>query len=957
MLAALSRRTGVQIVTTVTSRLDGRAPLKGRYRVAQAIARITQGLPVEVRQLPGGFIVTPAPAPTAALAALRETPAPDVLRAPASPPPPPVSGPPIVVTGYRESLRSSVAVKYAARTLLEVTRAEDIAAFPDRNAAEALQRLPGVAISRDNGEGRQISLRGLGPLFTRTTLDGVEALATTASGMDNRGSADRTRRFDYSIFDASLFAGVAVEKSWQADQGAGGIGGTVELTTPRPFDTPYATRLISTKMRSRGNGTGFDPQITAEFARRSQNLGVLVAGSWGRSQVTEYGYRNWDWVPVTFAAANIGPGVSAADAARLTGAQGTDPVYMSRAQSYSTWTNRFARLNLAAALEYEDGNGLHVTLDLFHARLSNHRREYSLAAAGTNGLTSDTVEGTQVLNSVTIVGDTMVAADFSGVDMRTEAKRTEDHTDFDQAVLALEWPLDDATRIEARLGASRSDFEEPVFDKVFLESSGQDFSYVANGRSPHNSYGFAIEDASNWSLMRADTREDAIVNSFLNAHLALVRAVAPGFELHLGGAYRHFVNDGYERRATVSYDGDDVSGLTQTRSFADASLARYVVANIDATFAATGQARDLTSADDLPGSAYRIRETSTALFALAHFETRLGALPVSGEAGLQYLQSDTRSQGNAAYDADSTTSEDDLLVARTRPSRFHAWLPSLQLRLDLADELRLRLAASRNFSRPDVADLRAAAAIDSTPFGGTIETGNPDLKPMRATALDAAIERYWAREGYVSLGVFFKAVDSFVSTQTSVMSYAATGLPTAFLYDGVDASTAYNVVRPINVDGAGIIGAEAAIQHDLAFLPAPLDRLGIQANATFARGSSDVYYDEVAVRLPLLDLSRWSGNATLYYSGRNWDARLSGAYRGTYRTDAGKNGNIGNWIKPSFTLDFAAHARVGPVLQLVLELRNLTDAPVVEYTDRDAHRLLARTHSGRVVSSGLRCSF
>jgi len=144
-LAEISRRSGVQIVTSVPADLRTTHPVRGRFGVDEAIRQVTDRLPVTVRQVPGGYLVTPAPAPMPVTVPL---PGPGQLVVQEPP------AEPIVVTGYRESLRQAVAVKRAARSTLEVTRAEDIAAFPDHNAADALQRLPGIAISRDNGRSR-----------------------------------------------------------------------------------------------------------------------------------------------------------------------------------------------------------------------------------------------------------------------------------------------------------------------------------------------------------------------------------------------------------------------------------------------------------------------------------------------------------------------------------------------------------------------------------------------------------------------------------------------------------------------------------------------------------------------------------------------------------------------------------------------------------------------------------
>jgi iron complex outermembrane receptor protein len=107
--------------------------------------------------------------------------------------------------------------------------ADDITDFPALNLANSLLRLPGITINREWGEGRQISLRGLGPDFTRVQVNGMEALGTSSSPMDARGAVSRTRAFDFNIFASELFNQIDVKKSFSADQEEGGIAGTVNL--------------------------------------------------------------------------------------------------------------------------------------------------------------------------------------------------------------------------------------------------------------------------------------------------------------------------------------------------------------------------------------------------------------------------------------------------------------------------------------------------------------------------------------------------------------------------------------------------------------------------------------------------------------------------------------------------------------------------------------------------------
>ncbi|WP_252181113.1 TonB-dependent receptor plug domain-containing protein, partial [Azospirillum sp. B4] len=118
----------------------------------------------------------------------------------------------IVVTGFRRSLNVALQAKRESSGVVDSIVAEDIAKFPDKNLAESLQRIPGIAITRDAGEGRQISVRGLGPAFTRVRINGMDAIATTGSS-DAQGGNNRSRAFDFNVFGSDLFKKLTVHKT------------------------------------------------------------------------------------------------------------------------------------------------------------------------------------------------------------------------------------------------------------------------------------------------------------------------------------------------------------------------------------------------------------------------------------------------------------------------------------------------------------------------------------------------------------------------------------------------------------------------------------------------------------------------------------------------------------------------------------------------------------------------
>ena len=238
----------------------------------------------------------------------------------------------VVVTSYRQSLMKAQDIQRAAVGSENVIVADDIAAFPDLNLAESLQRIAGITITRDAGEGRQITLRGLGPDFTRTELNGMEVLSNTASGMDNRGNVSRTRAFDYSLFASELFDKVVVEKSYAAEQDEGGIAGTVQLSTAKPFDYKGPEFVISAKGQTNSNASALTPRVVALASDRWGSFGALVSVAYSQNLSNEYGYRNWGWGQVQYGKANVGPGVPANIASQLE-ASGAGELYAPQAES------------------------------------------------------------------------------------------------------------------------------------------------------------------------------------------------------------------------------------------------------------------------------------------------------------------------------------------------------------------------------------------------------------------------------------------------------------------------------------------------------------------------------------------------------------------------------------------------------------------------------------------------
>ncbi|MBI5257828.1 MAG: TonB-dependent receptor [Burkholderiales bacterium] len=427
----------------------------------------------------------------------------------------------VVVTGFRASLESALNKKREDNGIVDVIKAEDIAKFPDTNLAESLQRIPGVVIDRDAGEGRGITVRGLGSDFTRVRINGIEALATTG-GTDSSGGANRGRGFDFNVFAAELFNSITVRKSASADVDEGSLGATVDLQIARPFDFKGFKASASVKGRYNDLAGKTDPRIAGlvSYTSDDRKFGVLLSGAFSKRNLYEEGFSTvrWDngpssggWCAPTGVTANPSNstattcGPAAQGVGRLTGTPENTAAYNAassannfhpRLPRYGRLTHDQDRLGITASVQFKPSEATLLTFDLLYSKLDATRQEDFLQAisfsrsAGQGGKPQ-----TSVVNTAYAPNGALLFGTYNGVDIRSESRFDELSTTFTQPTLSVEHDFSDTLRLKAHAGRADSRFRNPVQTTTTLDAlnvNGYGIDFRANDRLPSITYPFNV---------------------------------------------------------------------------------------------------------------------------------------------------------------------------------------------------------------------------------------------------------------------------------------------------------------------------------------------------------------------------------------------------------------------------------------------------------------------------------
>ena len=956
----------------------------------------------------------------------------------------------VVVTGFRASLANALDIKRRENDLVDVIKATDIADFPDLNLAESLQRIPGVSIDRDGGEGRTITVRGLGPDFTVVRLNGLEALATTG-GKDGSGGANRGRQFDFSIFASELFNSVTVRKSTSASNEEGSLGAIVDLQASRPFDYSGFSMSMGAKAGWNDLSRKSDPRYTFQVSNRWDTgigeVGALLSVAYATRSQREEGSSTGRWenpsvasnsataFPCAGSAYNpvSGPPLSCAQIGTVTG--GTSPTVKAAAGTANNlWHPRIPRygrldydqkrLGVTGSLQWRPTANSTLTLDALLAKFTNNRDETYLEIISF----SRSGQGVPQTDVVNFTGDskgTLIKGTFDDVDARVEYRHDDLKTEFNQFALTYDTRLGDRGHFLATYGQSRSIQDNPTqttfsFDRYNTDGYSYDYS---NDKLPGFNYGFDATSPASYEYRPTNDKGDAsllrlrpskAVNTFKTFRADIDYEAMDGLKLRAGADYKEYGFSSWEQRLNSRVlTGNSATSFTSEAAYG--LPAGVTVADVSQLITGFGRGLDLPAgtptswlAPDLNklktalgydcncvnangdfrlstlnqlGATRSITEKDTAYYVQADFDHDVFNIPVRGNIGVRYVETDQEATGH--YSTGNSTQTVTTLggtyservpidASQTVSRKYSNTLPSLNVSAQPYENFFIRFAAAKVMTRPQLPNLTPGYTSISQ-SNQTLTRGNPNLNPMLANNLDLSFEWYPDKETLFSVGFFEKDIKSYIQTSAVAMPWSETDLPNTLLSNGNTPDTLFTVKTQVNTPGGKLKGYEISLQRPFTFLPAPFDGFGgivnythvesdiqyVIKNATFSGTPRVQTAPAVLLTQPLVNLSPEAYNATLYYENGPFKGRVSASYRDPYLIQVAPSATNNNDVRiKDKTLNIDTQVSYNfKNFTITLEGINLTDQEDSKLDDSTRMISEEYVHYGRQYYLGVKYKF
>jgi TonB-dependent receptor len=820
-----------------------------------------------------------------------------------------VDSPDIVVTGFRSSLNTALNLKRTQTAAIDSIVAEDLGKFPDGNLAESMQRIPGVTLSRgDGGEGRNISVRGLGAAFTRVRINGMEGTSQTGAS-DIYGASNNGRSFDFNVFPTEIFTSLAVRKTPTADVEEGSLGATVDLQAPHPLDQK-GDFVVSATGRAIYNTVSekADPRLSLLVSKKlaGGTIGVLGSFSYSDRKTREVGYSAVNILPTYVnggfcspaGVAPVNPAVNAANAFRgvtaancstnnpRTGTQAaydyinthTGPsgrpgggIFLPRAPRFFNSEQDQERIGGSGSIQWRPDDRTEVVLDGLYSRLKVLRRDNDLAAGSFARNINDNGQPMTSVKDISVdANGSLENALFDGVDFRAGGQVDRYTTTFKQGTLTARHDFSDNFTVDALAGYSKSTLNEPQRLGVSLDAIDQDnfsIDFRDGGTVPTLGYGFDISNPANYFYQPRAANGDVLgvftnfklKNTTVNktANLNAKWEVADGFSFKAGGQWRESnfrstrLNIVPSQQATTALPaGTTIADIVYQIKDLDKLLGHGAPASLIAVDQDKwAQAVNFGSVQycgvECASPASQVRERITSGFLMASFDTKDNfPIPIRGDAGVRYVHTQQLSVGYVPVAAPAGALYPSVGQRAELSRSYDDWLPSANIVFDLTPNLLLRGSAASVLSRAELGALAGTSTVGTVTRTATVN--NPLLDPIRANTLDAGLEWYFMRGSLFSVAYFHKNIGTYIQSTSTLVPFSELGLPNSLL-DGSPAapSDLFTVTRQNNTPGGKLSGFEVNFQTPLKFLPGFLSNLGVLSSYTRVTSKIDYILQSV----------------------------------------------------------------------------------------------------------------
>lgn len=830
----------------------------------------------------------------------------------------------VVVGGAFQGQRRALNMQKNGMGITNVVSADQVGKFPDSNIGDALKRINGINVQYDQGEARFGQVRGTSADLTSVTVNGNRVPSAEGD----------TRNVQLDLIPADMVQTIEVNKVVTPDMDGDAIGGAINLITK---NTPYQ-RVINATAGSGYNWISEKPLWNLGFTYGDRyfkdKLGVMLSASYqyapGGSDNTEFEYDVDD----------------------------DGQVYLDKAVIRQYYVTR-ERQSYSLATDYKFNANHSISFKGIYNRRSDWENRYRMTFKKLN---DEPADQSIILQTKAGSGDNK--------DARLELQQTMDFTldgKHQLGKLTMDWAASYSRATEERpneryfgvamKGKKNKDF---FSDFTFLDKTSRQ-PYPSKGLGDLSQYNWGIDELTN-------SNQEIKENEWkfrLNFELPLTQGLF-GNTLKFGAKY---TNKDKERE-TICYSYSDAYEEVAENEWQD-NLSNQIRKGFmpgdnylnGTSFISKSYIGDMTFAgmegvqmlEESAGN-YSAQEQVTSAY--LRFDQRLGQ-KLDAVVGLRMERTDLKYSG-VNWIVDNLEDEQGRLEPTGEHKHHYTnWLPSLLLKYNVNDDLKLRTSYTQTLSRPKYSAL--VPSINYNIAEEEAKIGNANLKPTTAHNFDLSGEYYFKSVGLVSLGIFYKRVNDVIVDEV----WRATSdpnIPDGLLNEDGE-PVKYEISRPINAYDANLIGVEVAYQRDFGFIAPALKAVGFYGTYTYTHGKTQNYQFEHrqitdGEEVKMTGSPEHTANASLYYEKKGLNVRLSYNFASAFIDEMGANALLDRYYDSVSYMDLNASYTWGKRFQTTVyaEATNLLNQPLRYYCGTK-DRTMQVEYYGVRVNAGIKISF